>query len=137
DGDVDPTVGAAMVRLGYDRDFSVLPTCGGWVVRQRPAPGWRSVHLQGRRLTVPTGVLLDLGATAKAYTADRCARLVGERCDTGVLVSLGGDIATAGPAPPGGWRVLVQDRPGEPACTVALPAGAGLATSSTISRRWR
>ncbi|HEV7899396.1 MAG TPA: FAD:protein FMN transferase [Planosporangium sp.] len=137
DGDVDPTIGAAMVRLGHDRDLSLLPTCGGWQARERPAPGWRRVHLDGRELTVPVGVLLDLGATAKAHAADRCARAVAEECGTGVLVSLGGDIATAGPAPEGGWRVLVQDRPGDPACTVALPAGVALATSSTAGRQWR
>jgi len=45
--------------------------------------------------------------------------------------------ATAGPAPEGGWRVLVQDGPDEPSCIVALPAGTALATSSTLSRRWR
>jgi thiamine biosynthesis lipoprotein len=55
----------------------------------------------------------------------------------GALVSLGGDIATAGAAPPGGWRVQVRDRPGEPACAVTLAAGGALATSSTIGRRWR
>ena len=51
-------------------------------------------------------------------------------------MSLGGDIATAGTAPDGGWRVLVRDGIDQPACTVALPAGAALATSSTLSRRW-
>jgi FAD:protein FMN transferase len=143
DGDVDPTVGGALVGLGYDgatfaRDqLSLRHTDDGWLVRHRPVPGWRRVHLDGRRLRVPPGVLLDLGATAKAYAADRCARLVADRCETGVLVSLGGDIATVGPAPAGGWRVLVQDRPGEPGCTVAMRAGTGLATSSTIGRRWQ
>ncbi|MEV6495530.1 FAD:protein FMN transferase, partial [Actinoplanes sp. NPDC051633] len=34
------------------------------------------------------------------------------------------------------WRVLVQDRPGDPRCVVRLPAGAALATSSTAARRW-
>ena len=85
---------------------------------------------------MPPGVTLDLGATAKAWTADRCARLVSAAKGVGVLVSLGGDIATAGPAPAGGWRVLVRDRPGEPECTVRLPGGAALASSSTISRQW-
>ncbi len=137
-GDVDPTVGAAMRRLGYDRDLSLLPVCGGWMaVEERPAPGWHRVRLDGRALTVPPGVLLDLGATAKAFTADRCARLVASRWDIGVLVSLGGDIATAGPAPAGGWQVLVEDQPGDPSCLVALPSGAALATSSTVSRQWR
>ncbi|WP_238013605.1 FAD:protein FMN transferase [Dactylosporangium sp. AC04546] len=101
-----------------------------------PTADWRHVRLDGRRLTVPPGVRLDLGATAKAWTADRCARLVADTLGCGVLVSLGGDIATAGAAPAGGWRVLVQDRPGQPACTVRLPGGAAIATSSTISRRW-
>jgi FAD:protein FMN transferase len=92
--------------------------------------------LDGRRLTVPPGVLLDLGATAKAVAADRAAALVAQRLGTGVLVALGGDLATAGTAPDGGWRVLVEDRPGDPRCTVQLPAGGALATSSTAGRAW-
>ena len=136
-GDVDPTVGAALCGLGYDRDFAAVT--GREVapaVRIYPAPDWRSVRLDGRELTVPDGVQLDLGATAKAATADRAARLVALRLGAGVLVALGGDIATAGPAPEGGWAVRVQDRPGDPGCTVRLPAGAALATSSTAGRVW-
>jgi thiamine biosynthesis lipoprotein len=137
DGDVDPTLGGAMRRLGYDRDLSLVPIRGGgFKIRGRPAPGWRQVRLDGRDLTVPPGVLLDLGATAKAYAADRCAQLVAERCRVGALVSLGGDIATAGPAPDAGWRVVVRDQPDDPPATVVLPAGAALATSSTVSRQW-
>ncbi|MEV4512802.1 FAD:protein FMN transferase [Dactylosporangium sp. NPDC049525] len=150
-GDVDPTVGAAMSGLGYDRDFAAIGPevhVGPARLIVYPTADWRHVKLRQRRLTVPPGVTLDLGATAKAWTADRCARLAAAATrnsaatrkitDTGVgvLVSLGGDIATAGPAPAGGWRVLVQDRPGEPGCTVRLPGGAALATSSTISRQW-
>ncbi len=138
DGRVDPTLGGAMVRLGYDRDLQSLTSTGGrWRQRAEPAPGWRRVELSGRELTVPPGVLLDLGATGKAFAADRCAELVAGSCDTGVLVSLGGDLATAGPAPDGGWQVVVQDRSDEPRCVVALPGGTALATSSTRSRRWR
>jgi thiamine biosynthesis lipoprotein len=138
DGDVDPTIGGALSGLGYDRDLSLLPRyAAAMPVVVQPAPGWRQVRLDRRELTVPPGVELDLGATAKAFAADRCAHLVAEGCGVGVLVSLGGDIATAGPAPEGGWRVLVQDRPGDPHCTVTMPAGAALATSSTAGRRWR
>jgi thiamine biosynthesis lipoprotein len=52
-------------------------------------------------------------------------------------VSLGGDIATAGPAPAGGWQVHVQDCADDPATQVSLPAGAAIATSSTVGRSWR
>ncbi|GAA1583599.1 FAD:protein FMN transferase [Actinoplanes couchii] len=136
-GAVDPTVGGALCALGYDRDFAELAgRVIGPGVRVFPSPDWRAVRLTGRELTVPRGVLLDLGATAKAFTADRAAARIAERLGTGVLVALGGDIATAGPGPDGGWQVLVQDRPGDPSCTIRLPAGSALATSSTAGRVW-
>jgi thiamine biosynthesis lipoprotein len=136
DGDVDPTVGSLLRRLGYDRDFAAIPLGSAHAYTATPAPGWRTVGLDGDRLEVPAGVELDLGATAKAWAADRCAAVVAAELDTGVMVGLGGDIATAGAAPAGGWPILVRDRPGEPECTIAIPAGAALATSSTISRAW-
>jgi len=95
DGDVDPTLGAALSD-GYHRDFAALPADGPPVrVVRRAAADWRQVQLAGRRLTLPPGVWLDLGATAKAFTADRCAALVARWLRVGVLVALGGDIASA------------------------------------------
>jgi thiamine biosynthesis lipoprotein ApbE len=112
-------------------------------VTVRAVPGWREVRLEGRTLTMPEGVQLDLGATAKAWAADRSAARLARRFGCGVLVSLGGDIAVAGPVPPGGWRIRVQDtcgRPEDPAVgpssVVSVQAG-GLATSSISARRWR
>jgi thiamine biosynthesis lipoprotein len=138
DGDVDPTLGDALAQLGYDRDLPLIPLDGPAIpVQVRPAPGWWRVRLDGRRLTVPRGVRMDLGATAKAWTADRCARLVAGALDTGVLVELGGDLATAGAGPADGWRIFVRDQAGDPACTVAVPSGSAMATSSTNSRSWR
>ena len=150
DGDVDPTVGAAMSAVGYDRDFGRVPRIGPpLVVTTRTVPGWREVHLEGRSLTMPEGVKLDLGATAKAWAADRSAARISSRLGCGVLVSLGGDIAVADPnpntqkTPEGGWRVRVQDvtgapedPPGGPYALIAIRAG-GLATSSTAARRWQ
>lgn len=145
-GDIDPTVGDALRALGYDRDFSLVAPNGPPVtVSVRPVPGWHRIEFDraDRRLRMPPGTRLDLGATAKAWAADRAAARIAERLRCGVLVSLGGDIATAGPVPEGGWRVRVQDvtgLPGEPpigpAQTVALYGGA-LATSSTSARRWQ
>jgi thiamine biosynthesis lipoprotein len=86
---------------------------------------------------MPRGTLLDLGATAKAVAADQCAHRVHQVTGSGVLINLGGDIATAGAAPDGGWQVQVRDDDDEPDSSVALPAGAALATSSTLRRRWR
>jgi thiamine biosynthesis lipoprotein len=141
DGAVDPTLGSVLVGLGYDRDLQevrrsepTLETSRVTVVR-RPA-GWRTLRLEGRHLQLPSGLQLDLGATAKAGAADRCARLVASCLETGVLVSLGGDIATAGPAPDRGWQVLVQDLPDDVPQQITLAAGAAVATSSNAKRTW-
>jgi FAD:protein FMN transferase len=143
DGDVDPTVGEALIALGYDRDWEELARAPGAGRQTRIAavPGWRTMQLDREAGTVQLarGVRLDLGASAKALAADRAAAAASEQTGGGVLVSLGGDIAIAGPAPEEGWRVRVTDdhrsdwsAPGQ---WIAL-AGGGLATSSTTVRRW-
>lgn len=138
DGAVDPTVGATLVDLGYDRDIDAVRSgAGAHVQVVRRPPGWRSVRLEGLRLRMPAGTQLDLGATAKAVAADRCAAVVAAELGTGVLVSLGGDIATAGTGPHGGWQVTVHDLPTDPALQVTLADGAAMATSSTGRRTWQ
>jgi thiamine biosynthesis lipoprotein len=153
DGAVDPTLGNDLIALGYDRDIrSIMRTNdpdapadaahGGPGAEPRilpsrnPIAGWRRITLRDRQLTVPADLTLDLGATAKALAADRAARQVVDELGCGVLVSLGGDIATAGPAPGGGWEVLVEDLPSDPWQQISLAAGFALATSSTQKRRW-
>ena len=137
DGDVDPTVGAALVALGYAATVAP-PDAGEPLISSILTPAvWSMVKLEDGFVTVPPGVLLDLGATAKAVAADRCAARVRGATGSGVLINLGGDIATAGPSPTGGWQVVVHDADGEPETSLSLPAGAALATSSTLRRRWR
>lgn len=145
-GAVDPTCGAALASLGYDRDFALVRAAWDAVGSadgraSGPVPGWQQVELDTERLQTRLhgGARLDLGATAKAWAADHCAAAISARLDCGVLVSLGGDIAAAGPAPGGGWRIRVTDDhaagPEAPGQTVAIADG-GLATSSTTVRTW-
>ncbi|HEX3425419.1 MAG TPA: FAD:protein FMN transferase [Acidimicrobiales bacterium] len=226
DGLVDPTLGRQLRLLGYDRDFSSLPTsmlagpsrapsgsarafrafgAGGgssggassggassaWVPEAagtleadaseapgtleaeapeaagavltlvaRTAPAWTRVLVDPGRgtITVPEGVELDLGATAKALAVDRAtagaaraaagvtsaAGAAGTTAGNGngapgVLVSIGGDLAVAGTPPTGGWTIRVADdhKAGgdEPGETIAITGGA-VATSGTAVRRW-
>ena len=142
DGIVDPTVGHALEQSGYDRDFSEMAPDGPPIrVRYQRVPGWRRVRLdRGRRTaTLPPGVRIDLGATAKAGCADRSAQAAAAATRAGVLVNLGGDLAVAGPPPEDGWVIRIADRHDapldDPGATVAIGHG-GLATSGTASRRW-
>jgi thiamine biosynthesis lipoprotein len=156
DGDVDPTVGSALVLVGYDRDWRQLdppavdPRSEQSSIRESgPVPtvvaravcGWRNVTFDrvARTVRVPAGFTIDLGATAKAWAADRAAQAAALAGGCGALVGIGGDIAVSGPAPARGWAVHVTDdhrsdhhAPGQ---TVTIRSG-GLATSSTAVRRW-
>jgi thiamine biosynthesis lipoprotein len=159
DGDVDPTIGSAMRLAGYTCDWELLPKAvdpglpGPAAHRGGAAPtplkvkatrisGWRAIELRTDppAVRIPAGIQLDLGATAKALAADRGAAAIAAQTGAGVLVSLGGDIAVAGPAPSGGWPIHVTDdhrsAPDAPGQTITITAGA-LATSSTSVRRWR
>jgi thiamine biosynthesis lipoprotein len=141
DGLVDPTVGSALVALGYDRDFDEVAR-DGVAVRGLRAPGWRTIAWNPlrREVTIPPGVQLDFGATAKAWAADRAAAVIQQATGSPVLVNLGGDIAIAGEPPAGGWAVQIADDHAEPlsadAETIALTSG-GLATSTSAVRNWQ
>ncbi len=142
-GAVDPTVGLAVRLSGYDTDFSAMPADGRAIalVVER-VPGWRAIryHDPTRTLWLPRGVELDLGSTAKALASDLAATAALEAAAAGgALVSLGGDIAVAGEAPPGGWQIQVSEDSGAAISqgeeTICITDG-GVATSSTSVRRW-
>jgi len=154
DGDVDPTCGRSLVRLGYDRDFAAARQDTAPLSRPAvPAAGWQAVELdQDRReIRIPSEVMLDLGATAKALAADRAATRIAARLNCGTLVNLGGDIRVVGEPSDQGWPVGIADdrgfdgtggaaspaRPAPPRhdAVVTIRDG-GLATSSTKVRAW-
>lgn len=140
DGDVDPTIGNALRMVGYDRTFDMVES-GPAVARFATVGGWRVVAVDRvqRTVQIPAGVRLDLGATAKAFAADRAANEAAQAAGCGVLISLGGDIACAGTAPDDGWPVKVTDWHGADADAdgeVIWLFDGGLATSSTTVRRW-
>lgn len=133
DGAVDPTVGRTLAALGYDRDITEVGEVPDSPVRN-PVRDWRHVRLDRAigGLTVPAGTALDLGATAKAYTADLAARRLA-KVHGDVLVELGGDVAVAGAHD---WAVRVAEAEGGAGQVVLLGRG-GLTTSTTTLRRWQ
>ena len=148
DGLVDPCLGRALVSLGYDDDLAVVQ---GRPDGHRPATSaapahrphaWREVQVADDALLVPAGAALDLGALGKAWAADVVARAAADAAGCTTVVSLGGDVRVAGPtgAPAPSWRVRVGETADEledtPTSPLVVVAG-GLATSTTLSRRWR
>lgn len=155
-GLVDATIGAALVQAGYDVDLDVVrarrarPTrSADLVIHAPPAlrpdlpdhpgsiPGWRAIQFDplSRRVVAPQGTLIDLGASAKAAAADRIADLLAAALPGGFLVNLGGDIASSGELPVGGWDIGVESADGR-ILQVVSGTGQAFATSSTQKRTW-
>jgi len=147
DGLVDPTLGVSLRQLGYDADIdevrrSTRTVSADLVARRRAS--WRDVVVTDRDdapgawVQLPAGVELDLGATAKALAADRAAAAAHEASEAGVLVALGGDLAIAGSGDEP-WLVQVSETAESADCDGAqvMASDGGLATSTTLARRWQ
>lgn len=140
-GLVDPTVNGAVIGRGHDRDVPPAdhdrPTTAS---RPGPAPDWWRIQLDPatRQVLLPRGIVLDLSATAAALAADDACMEIAAETGCGVLVSLGGDIATAGSPPPGGWRITVAEdhAHSDPDPQIAITSSA-VSTSSTTYWDWR
>jgi thiamine biosynthesis lipoprotein len=138
-GAVDPTVGRAVIAAGYDDDIEAVRRRFPQEPRDTEpvVAGWQQVRLNRKLalLGVPKDTALDLGAIAKAWTADRAANVLSKRYGCAVLVEIGGDLRAAGqPAEP--WVITVAERAGDQGVLVTLAHG-GLTTSTRTVRRWQ
>jgi thiamine biosynthesis lipoprotein len=147
-GAFDPTVLAAMRAQGYDRDFAdvIVEQCLDVVAS--PAPGMQGVKIGENTVSLPAGVGLDPGAIGKGLAADIVVEELRAAGAHGVLVDLGGDMAFAGtPGADQEWRIGVVDERARLRRTggsdrdqwLDFPAGiahAGVATSTSLTRRW-
>jgi thiamine biosynthesis lipoprotein len=153
DARFDPTVLGALLEAGYDRTFDEVAAAAPVSDDQRraapaadvddprrPVPGPVGIELDPdtRRVTLPDGVLLDLGGIGKGRAADLVAARLRALGAPGVCVNLGGDVRVSGVSPHAGpWVVAVDDPlvPGRDLTGIALVEGA-VATSSRTRRAW-
>ena len=141
-GRFDPTVLPALRATGYDRDFAVITHDGPVTTAPRghmPAPGCAGIVLDATvgAVTLPEGVVLDLGGIGKGFAADRVATALLAAGADGACVNLGGDLRVVGHAPDGSsWTIEVDDPFESGTGTLLLGEGA-VATSSRLRRAWR
>lgn len=139
-GRYDPTVLPALVANGYatsrvDPNATTVLPAG---THRIGVANEVVVDQDLSTVTVPRGVALDPGGIGKGLAADAAVAFLVAGGAAGALVSIGGDLATAGTAPSqDGWRVDIEhaDPADRPLCRTTIDRG-GVATSSTRSRRW-
>ena len=149
----DPTVLQSMTALGYDADYATVVARSALGVVDdalgvTAAPGMAGVVLDAVASTVdlPHRVGVDPGAIGKGLAADVIVDELMSAGADGVLVNLGGDLAFAGVTGDGtGWTIGIEDErlaAGHPDRVLRLlefedsTTGGGVATSTTLKRRW-
>lgn len=142
EGLVTPTVAAAVIRAGYDRDFNLLSDGLASALELAPAPvqsvesvSWNSVD---RSLCLPEGIQLDFGGIAKGWAAEQTVQRLAHLGSA--LMNCGGDIFMSGPLVNGSpWEIGIHrpfDRSSGYIGMLYLHRSCGVATSSTDRRRW-
>ena len=148
DGDVDPTCGQSLARLGYSQDFAQARRTHrrpGPVARARPRLAHRRV-----RLRPPRGQGARRGHAGPRRHREGAGRRPRRDPDRGRGRAAGywstwaGTSGSRGEPPAGGWHVGIVDDAEfetqgprrEPADSVMIRDG-GVATSSTLVRSWR
>ncbi|MBR1383237.1 MAG: FAD:protein FMN transferase [Ruminococcus sp.] len=70
----------------------------------------KRVDISGNSITVPNGMMIDLGSVAKGRAADLAADVLKDKGITSALLDLGGNIRTIGTKPDGSlWKIGLRD----------------------------
>ena len=134
DGLVHPGLGAQAAGAGYDGwAGEATPVAGAQAV-----PDWHGIELSPpgapTAARIPPGMVLDLGAVAKAWLADRLAVQLAAQTGTSVCANLGGDVRVVGPR---SWAIALDpELPGGPAPRTVHLRDAGIAVSGLSRRSW-
>ncbi|WP_154097578.1 FAD:protein FMN transferase [Microbacterium testaceum] len=90
-GAVNPLVGDALARLGYDARLTLAPWGG-----PQPAPAWRDVLTWGDTLSLGAPATIDVGALGKGRLVDLVLDVVTAHVEGDVVVDASGDLAVRG-----------------------------------------
>ena len=113
-GYFDPTVYPAVREWGFIDESYRVPD-DEWLRSVTSLIDSAKVKLNGNTVTLPAGMALTLGASAKGYLADECKKILDDHNAASAVLNLGGTILLYGKKPDGTpFKVGVAD-PGNPA----------------------
>ena len=95
------------------------------------------VQVDGDTVTLPAGMMIDLGGIAKGYIADAVKQYLIDRGVKSAILSFGGNIVAIGTKPDGSpWKVGIQDidKPTGEYMAVAQNFGGSTVTSGIYER---
>ena len=136
DGAFDATIAPVSTLWDFTSGAAVLPDAQ--VIAEAAARvDYRQVIIEGDRVTLPEGMMIDLGGIAKGYIADAVKEYLIYRGVRSAILSFGGNIVAIGKKPDGSdWRVGIQDidQPTGAYMLVAKNDGGSTVTSGIYER---
>lgn len=109
DGAFDVTIAPVTALWDFTSGEAVLPDDAD-IQAALPLVDYTQIKVEGNTVTLPAGMMIDLGGIAKGYIADELAAFLREQGVTSADLNLGGNVITIGRKPDGtAWRIGVQN----------------------------
>lgn len=135
-GMFDITIAPASTLWDFTSGVAVLPDAEA-LADAAARVDYTRVVADGNTVTLPAGMMIDLGGIAKGYIADAVKNWLIERGVMSAVLSFGGNIVCIGTKPDGSlWKVGIQDidRPTGEYMLVTTNAGGSTVTSGIYER---
>lgn len=108
-GVLEPTIYPVLTAWGFTTENNHVPS-DTEISELLKNVGYERVKLNGSKVQLESGVMLDLGAVGKGYAGDLAAQVLQEKGITSALLDIGGNIQAVGTKPDGNpWRLGLRD----------------------------
>ena len=109
DGMFDVTIAPVSTLWDFTSGAAVLPDADA-IAGAAELVDISKLEIDGGEVTLPEGMMIDLGGIAKGYIADAVKRYLMNRGVESAILSFGGNIVAIGMKPDGSpWKVGIQD----------------------------
>ena len=136
DGAFDVTIAPASTLWDFTSGETKLPDSEE-LERAAELVDYTKLRIDGNLVTLPEGMMIDLGGIAKGYIADRVKAYLEQRGVRHAILSFGGNIVAIGKKPDGEeWKVGIQDidKPTGEIMLVSRNSGGSTVTSGIYER---
>ena len=108
-GAFDATIAPVSTLWDFTSGSAELPEAET-IAKAAELVDYTKVVIDGNRVTLPAGMMIDLGGIAKGYIADRIKTYLENRGVKHAILSFGGNVVAIGTKPDGSqWTVGIQD----------------------------
>ena len=108
-GAFDATIAPVSTLWDFTSGSAVLPEAET-IAKAAELVDYTKVMIDGNRVTLPAGMMIDLGGIAKGYIADRIKTYLEKRGVKHAILSFGGNVVAIGTKPDSSqWTVGIQD----------------------------